>query len=77
MPTVTDKSGIDWSTPKTNLSDELTLSYLEEQNNIKPKEDYPMVWFVGNKAVSFSEIEDLYRVAKIRKEQFEERVRNM
>lgn len=72
MPTVNNKSGIDFT--DLNLSDELTLSHLADESNIKPKEDFPLVWKVGNKIVTFSEIEDLYHLAKIRKDQFEERI---
>lgn len=70
MPTFNDKSGIEFNT----LSEELTCSMLKDESNIKPKEDFPLVWYVGNKAVSYSEIEDLYKLAKMRKDQFEERM---
>lgn len=56
-----------------NLSDNITFDCLADEN-IRIKEEHPMVWFVGKKAVSFSQIEDLYKMAVMRKEQFEERV---
>lgn len=52
--------------------DRLTLESLEDEN-IKPKEDYPYVWRVGNKDLSLTEIESLYRMAKLRAADFEVR----
>jgi len=51
-----------------NPSDNLEMKMLAEENII-PKVDsddtsYPLVWRVGNKLVTFSEIEMLYRQAK-------------
>ena len=51
-----------------NPSDNLEMKMLAEENII-PKVDsddtsYPLVWRVGNKLVTFSEIEMLYKQAK-------------
>ena len=56
---------------KTRM-DELTLESLADEN-IKPKEDYPYVWKVGNKNLSLSEIQDLYKMATMRAVEFEMR----
>lgn len=70
MPTVQNKSGIE----NLSLLEELDLSILFDEN-IKPKEDHPFVWKVGNKLVTFGEIETLYKLAKMRADQFEERMK--
>jgi len=56
-----------------SLSEKLTLDLLAD-DNIKPKENYPMCWKVGNKVVTMGQIEDLYKMAMMRKEQFEKRI---
>lgn len=59
-----------------NPMDELTIESLAEEN-IRPKFRFPYVWRIGNKDVTFGEIEDLYRMAKLRKEEFENRMSKM
>ena len=58
---------------KTELN-RLSLESLEDEN-ITPKEDYPLVWKVGNKNITFSQIESLYKMAKLRADDFEERIK--
>lgn len=55
------------------FSDKIIFEYLEEIN-IKPKPDFPYVWKVGNKDVVIGEIEDLLRMAKLRVQDYEERM---
>ncbi len=55
------------------LNEELNLSMLADEN-IKPKVNSPLVWKVGNKNITFTDIEMLYKLAKLRKEKFEERI---
>lgn len=56
---------------KTNM-ERLVLESLE-YDNIKPKEDYPYVWKVGNKNLSLTEINALYKMANLRATDFEKR----
>ena len=69
MPTITNESGIE----NLSLLEELNLSMLFD-DNIKPKKHHPLVWKVGNKIVTIGQIEDLYKLAMMRKEQFEEKM---
>lgn len=57
-------------------SQKLDLVILEE-NNIKPKKDFPYIWKVGNKNLCLTDIEHLYNMAKLRAEEFEKRIEDM
>ena len=47
---------------------------LLEKEGIVPKPGFPYVWKVGNKELWSCDIEVLYKLSKIRKEEYEKRI---